>query len=58
MAKQNIKIKEIYTYLEELGGYADYNDKIEIVMEEFGLDKETAESFVWNYASGLYKINR
>ena len=58
MAKQNVKIKEIYAYLEELGGYADYNDKIENVMGEFGLNKETAESFVWNYASGLYKINR
>lgn len=55
MKKQSHKDKEIYEYLEELGGYFDYNDKIESLMEDFGLDKETAEGYVWNYASGLYK---
>lgn len=56
MKTKKSKDKEIYEYLEELGGYADYNDKIESLMEDFGLNKETAEGYVWNYASGLYKI--
>ena len=56
MGTRKPKDREIYEYLEELGGYADYNDKIESLIEDFGLDEETAEGYVWNYASGLYKI--
>jgi len=47
--------KRIYAFLDEEGGYTDYNQKIEDVEEEFGLSKEEAESYVWNWASGLYK---
>ena len=46
--------KRIYAFLDEEGGYTDYNQKIEDVEEEFGLSKEEAESYVWNWASGLY----
>lgn len=47
---------EIYEFLDECGGYTDYNQKIEDVMEEFGLDQDSAEGYVWNWASGLHKI--
>ena len=56
MKKESVKPEEIYAYLKELGGYADYNDRIEYLMEDFGLDEETARGYVWLYASGLYKI--
>lgn len=48
--------KRIYAFLDEEGGYTDYNQKIEDVAEEFGMSKESAESYVWNWASGLYKL--
>ena len=48
--------KEIQDFLKELGGYSDYNQKIEDVMYEFGMDQETAESYVWDHANGLYKL--
>ena len=48
--------KRIYAFLDEEGGYTDYNQKIEDVKEEFGLSKEEAEGYVWNWASGLYNL--
>lgn len=48
--------KEIQNFLKELGSYADYNQKIDDLMDEFGMDKETAESYVWDDASGLYDL--
>lgn len=47
---------EIYDFLDECGGYTDYNQKIEDVMEEFDLDRDTAESYVWDWASGLHAL--
>lgn len=36
----------------ELAGIG-YSDRVEAVMDEFGLDEETAESYVWDMATGL-----
>ena len=41
---------EIYDYLDTMEGYGDYDDKIDLVMEEFGLSKDQAESEVWNWS--------
>ena len=43
----------IYQFLDDLGGYVDYNQKIEDVAEEFGISKEDAEGYVWSHASGV-----
>lgn len=42
--------REIYDYCDLMGGYSDYDQKIEDVMEEFGLTKEQAEWEVWNWS--------
>ena len=49
--------REIYEYLDMIGGYNDYNGKIEDIMDEFGLTKDAAEGYVWNHASGLDHLN-
>lgn len=56
-SKKKNKNTEIYEYLDELGGYASYDDKIDYLVEEFGLSREDAESYVWNHASGLDRLN-
>lgn len=42
--------REIYDYCDLMGGYTDYDQKIEDVMEEFGLTRDQAESEVWNWS--------
>lgn len=58
-AKKNKKNrdKEIYEYLDMIGGYNDYDGKVEEIMEEFDLTKDEAEGYVWNNASGLDWLN-
>lgn len=41
---------EIYDFLDELGGYADYNQKIEDVSDEFGMSPDEAEGYVWDWS--------
>ena len=43
--KKDFTAKDVYDFLEETGGYSDYDQKIEDVMEEFGLSKEEAEGY-------------
>lgn len=40
---------QIYDYLDTLGGYADYNQKIEEVVDEFGVSPDVAETYVCNW---------
>lgn len=42
--------QDIYDFLDELGGYADYNQKIEDVAEEFGMSPDEAEGYVWDWS--------
>lgn len=42
--------REIYDFCDDCGGYSDYDQKIEDVMEEFGLTRDQAESEVWNWS--------
>lgn len=51
--KENFTRNDVYAFLDTIGGYDDYNGKIEQVMDEFGVDKEEAESYVWSYTSGV-----
>ena len=46
--------QQIFAFLDEQGGYTDYNQKIEDVAETFGLSEKEAESFVWDWSTGLY----
>ena len=48
---------EIYEYLDYLGGYVDYDGRIELLMDDFGLAKSAAENYVWNHSSGLDRLN-
>lgn len=58
-AKKSTKSKdrEIYEYLDELGGYCDYDDRIDMLVEDFGISKSAAENYVWNHTSGLDRLN-
>lgn len=49
--------REIYEYLDECGGYIGYDDKIDSLIEDFGLSREDAEGYVWNHASGMDRLN-
>ena len=49
--------REIYEYLDELGGYVDYDGKVEALVEDFGLSEDDANSYVWNHTSGLDHLN-
>lgn len=48
---------EIYEYLDNLGGYVDYDGRVELLMDDFGLSKNVAENYVWNHSSGLDRLN-
>ena len=50
----NSLAQQIFAFLDEQGGYTDYNQKIEDVAETFGLSEKEAESFVWDWSTGLY----
>lgn len=54
--EESVSSEVIYDYLDELGSYIDYDEKIQELMDEFNLDKETAESYVWDWSSGLHKL--
>ena len=54
---KNSRDREIYEYLDECGGYIGYDDKIDSLVEDFGLSREDAEGYVWNHASGLDRLN-
>lgn len=58
-AKKSTKNKdrEIYEYLDELGGYCDYDDRIDMLVEDFGISRSAAENYVWNHTSGLDRLN-
>jgi len=58
-AKKSTKSKdrEIYEYLDELGGYCDYDDRVDMLVEDFGISKSVAENYVWNHTSGLDRLN-
>ena len=49
--------REIYEYLDECGGYIGYDDKIDSLIEDFGLSREDAEGYVWNHTSGMDRLN-
>lgn len=59
LQKESLKVMseslrdDIYSFLDELGGYAGYDKKVEYVMDEFGLDRDEAEGYVWTYTSGV-----
>lgn len=44
------KQKEIFEFIDDLGGYGDYDDKVESVMDEFDLSREDAEDIVWEWS--------
>lgn len=48
---------EIYEYLDALGGYVDYDGRVEMLMDDFGISKNVAENYVWNHSSGLDRLN-
>ena len=54
--KQKPLEEQIFEFLEEQGGLFNYNDAPDELVEEFGIDKKLAESYVWDFASGLYKL--
>lgn len=56
-ASKKISRKEVYEYLDELGGYVGYDDKIDALVEDLGISREDAEGYVWNHASGLDRLN-
>lgn len=39
----------IFDFLDELGGYADYNQRIEEVSDEFGMSPDEVEGYVWDW---------
>lgn len=47
---------EIMSFLDTEGSYTDYNQKIEDVMEEFGVSEEEASGYVWTWASEIDKV--
>lgn len=50
MKKNNKMEKKIFQWLEENdSGYSDYDQKVEDVADEFDIDMEEAESYVWNW---------
>ena len=37
--------------------YIGYDDKIDSLIEDFGLSREDAEGYVWNHTSGMDRLN-
>lgn len=44
------RIAEIYEFLDDCGGYTDYNQKIEDVTDMFNVSPDIAESVVWDWS--------
>ena len=44
------RIAEIYEFLDDCGGYTDYNQKIEDVTDMFEVSPDVAESVVWDWS--------
>ena len=42
--------KKIFSELDEMGGYVDYNGKVEYLMDEYGMSRDEAESYVWDWS--------
>lgn len=40
-----------YELCEDAGGYLGYDDKIQMIKEEFNCTEEAAEGVVWNYCA-------
>lgn len=49
----SIDKNEVFKLLDESGGYTDYNQKIEDVIDAFGVSPEVAEGYVWDWTSQL-----
>ena len=47
--RENLR-KEIYDALDDMGGYVDYNGKVEALMDDFGLSEADAEGYVWDWS--------
>lgn len=41
---------EIFDYCDEIGGYADFDQKVEDIAENWGMPKELANRYVWNWS--------
>lgn len=51
MAQYDANIEpEVFEFCDELGSYADYNQKVESVAEEWGMPTDLAEEYVWNWS--------
>ena len=42
---------EIFEYLDDCGGYSDYDQKVDDVAESWNITKDLAESYVWNWST-------
>lgn len=40
---------DIFDMLDEIGGYTDYDGRIDAVVDEFNIDRDRAEDFVWEW---------
>ena len=40
----------VFEFCDELGGYADYNQKVESVAEEWSMPTDLAKKYVWNWS--------
>lgn len=52
-ASEDTLSSRIFDFLDECGGYTDYNQKIEDVSEEFGMSPDEAEGYVSSWAQGM-----
>lgn len=48
-ATSDISSEEMFDFLDDLGGYTDYDGRIDALVDEFGISKEEAENTVWNW---------
>ncbi len=44
------KRREIYKMLDEVTRFTDWEDKIEMVMEDYEMSRDDAEAIVWNWS--------
>lgn len=51
MEEREKLLDEIDAFLEEIGGYTDYNGRVDAVAEKFGMSRDEAENYVWMWAS-------
>ena len=41
---------EIFEFLDDYGGYGDYNQKVADVSEQWNMPRDLAEDYVWNWS--------